>query len=79
MTQGDPVSPTVFNIVVDAVVRGVMLEVCVPQEDKHGLGWATGEHTIVLYANKVRITGRNTIWIWTMLTAVVRIFERVGR
>ena len=27
VTQGDPVSPTVFNIVVDAVVRKVLLEV----------------------------------------------------
>ena len=38
VTQGEPVSPTVFNIVVEAVVRAVLMEVCRPQEAKHGLG-----------------------------------------
>ena len=27
VTQGDPVSPTIFNILVDAVVRAVLMEV----------------------------------------------------
>ena len=31
-TQGDPVSPMIFNIVVGAVVREVLLKVYVPQE-----------------------------------------------
>ena len=51
VTQGDPVSPTVFNIVVDTVVRVVLLEVCRPQEAKHMLGWASGEHKIVFYVD----------------------------
>ena len=38
VTQGYPVSPTIFNIVVDAVVRAVLLEVRVPQEAQHELG-----------------------------------------
>ena len=38
MTQGYPVSPTIFKIVVDAVVREVILEVCGPQEAQHGFG-----------------------------------------
>ena len=42
VTQGNPVSPTIFNIVVDAVVRVFQLEVCDPQESHHGLGWASG-------------------------------------
>ena len=28
VTRGDPVSPTIFNIVVYKVVRSVLLEVC---------------------------------------------------
>ena len=31
VTQGGPVSPTVFNIVVDAVVRAVLLEFLAPK------------------------------------------------
>ena len=30
VTQGDPVSMTIFNIVVDAVVRAALQEVCGP-------------------------------------------------
>ena len=46
VTQGDPSSPEIFNIVVDAVVMVVLLEVCGPQEAQHGFIWAAGEHSI---------------------------------
>ena len=42
VTQGDSVSMTILNIVVDAVVRADLLEVCVPQEAHHGFGRAAG-------------------------------------
>ena len=42
VTQGDSVSLTILNIVVDAVVRADLLEVCVPQEAHHGFGRAAG-------------------------------------
>ena len=42
VTQEEPVSPTIFNVVADLVVRPIMMEVCGPQESQHGLGWATG-------------------------------------
>ena len=32
LTQGEPLSPTVFNIVASALVGAVLLEVFVPQE-----------------------------------------------
>ena len=32
VTQWDPFYPTLFNIIVDAAVRAVLLEVCIPQE-----------------------------------------------
>ena len=77
LTQGDPVSPTIFIIVVDSVVRAVLLKVCVPQEAQHVFGWAAGEHNICFYAYDGWISGRNPIWVQTALTAMVRIFERV--
>ena len=42
VTHGDLVSPTIFNIVVDVVIRADLLEVCGPQEAQHGFGWAVG-------------------------------------
>ena len=75
VTQGNPVSPTTFNIVVDAVVRVDLLEVCGPQETEHWFGWAEVEHNICSYADGGRIAGRNKIWVHTALTDMVRIFE----
>ena len=36
VTQGYTVSSKIFNIVVDALVRVVLIEVCRPQEAHHG-------------------------------------------
>ena len=58
MTQGDPASPMIFNIVVDAVVQVVLEEVCSLQEAQHIMGWVTGEINIVFYADGGRIAGR---------------------
>ena len=69
------VSLTIFNIVVDIVVRVVLTEVCGPQEAHHGFGWAAGEHKIVFCADGGGIAGYNPIWFQTTLTAMVRIFK----
>ena len=61
MTQWDPVSPTIFNIVVDTLVREVLLEVCGPQEAQHGFGWLVVENNICVYADDRQIMGRNSI------------------
>ena len=77
VTQGGSLSPTLFKIVVNAVVRLVMLEILGPQESHHWLRWFTGEHNIVLYADDDRIIGRNPIWVQRTLTTLVRMFESV--
>ena len=75
---GDPVSFTIFNIVVDAVVRAVIMEVCGPQEEHHGFVWAAGNHNIVFYADDGRILERNPIRVQTTPTDMVRMFEIMG-
>ena len=77
MTQGDSVSPIFFNVVMDAVVRSVLLEVCGLQEAQHELGWETGEHNIVFYGEYSCIAGHKTIWVQKNLTVVVIMFEGV--
>ena len=47
VTQVNPASPMVLNIVVDPVVRAVVEEVCRPQEAQHGMGWAMGGRHLV--------------------------------
>ena len=63
VTWGDPVLPTLLNIIVDSVVRATLQEICGPQEAHHGFGWSTGEHNIFLYADDGRIAGRDPIWV----------------
>ena len=51
MTQGDPASPVIFNIVVDVVVRAVLEELCSPKESHHGMLGVEGERYFFLNAD----------------------------
>ena len=77
VTQGDPFSLKIFNIVVYEVVRAGLLEVFGPQESHHRFGWAAGEHNIVFYADNGKTAMSNPIWLQTTLKDMVSIFERV--
>ena len=75
---GRPGTPTLFNIIVDAVVRATLQDICRPQEAQHGFGWSAGEHNICFYVDDGQIAGRYPIWVQAALTTMVRMFERVG-
>ena len=57
VTQGGPVSPSVFNILVNVVIRVVMLELFSPQEDQNWLDWEASENDILFYADYGCIVG----------------------
>ena len=38
VTQGDPVSPALFNIIVDAVVKETLQDICGSQEAQNSFG-----------------------------------------
>ena len=50
----------IFNIVLDAVLRAVLTEVCGTQEDHHRLGWVPGERNLVFYEDDAR---RHPDWV----------------
>ena len=56
MTQGDPDLLTIFNIVMEAVVRAVLLEIYWSKELHNGLGCPEGEHKIFLCADNGHIS-----------------------
>ena len=76
MIQGDPVYLKLFNIIVDAVVRATLKEICGPQESQHGFGWSGREHNICFYADDGQISGRDPTWVHAAMTTMVRMFER---
>ena len=46
VTQEYLVSPKLFNVIVDTVVRATLQEICGPQEAQQGFEWLAGEHNI---------------------------------
>ena len=54
--QGDLVSLPIFNILVHALIRAVLLEVSGTEESQHGFGWVEGKHKF-FYADNGRISG----------------------
>ena len=78
VTHREPVSPTIFNRVVDAIVWSMLLEGCGSQEALHGLVWAAGGQDIMFYSDGGRIVGGNPVWVQRTLTTIVRVSEQVG-
>ena len=78
VTQGDPASPIIFNVVVDMVLQAVLEEVCSPQEAQHGMGWEAGKNNLVFYADDGRIVGWDHKWVQDALTVMVEMFWRMG-
>ena len=78
MTQGDPLSPTIFNVVVDAVVRH-WVTLAVAEAEKRG-GWGReGRHQAALfYADNGMVSSSDRQWLQWAFTQLVRLFERVG-
>ena len=51
VTQGDPLSPTIFNMVVDAVICHWVMVVTSAEAGMGGLGFTIIDCTAYLYAN----------------------------
>ena len=51
VTQGDPLSPTIFNVIVDAVLCHLVTVVAGEEEDPDGFGRAAGCIVKFLYAD----------------------------
>ena len=78
MTQGDPLSPTIFNVVVDAVVRhwvnGVMGEA-----EARGETGGEGRHQAALfYDDDNMVVLSDPAWLQGAFTAMVGLFDMVG-
>eukprot|EP00978_Attheya_sp_CCMP212_P016906 scaffold44614_cov73-Attheya_sp.AAC.3 len=78
VTQGDPVSPTIFNIMVDAVVRYWLSLVCGENVAANGLGYEVKEKYVIFYADHGLLLSCNQEWVQESFDILIGIFEHVG-
>ena len=78
VTQGDPLSPTIFNVVVDAVVRH-WVTMALDKAEKRGEGGDEGRYQVALfYADDDMVALSDPHWLQWAFNALVSLFERVG-
>ena len=76
--QGDPLSPTIFNVVVNAAVRHWVTMV-LDKAEKRGERGDEGRHQAALfYADDGMVASPDPCWLQWAFNALVSLFERVG-
>jgi hypothetical protein len=79
VTQGDPASPTLFNVLVDAIVRHwLTLVLDDGSTDDDGLGLSVRHRLVLFYADDGLIAARDNDWLQSALGVLTELFERVG-
>ena len=78
MSQGDPLSPIIFNVVVDAVVRH-WVTLAVEEAEMRGERGREGRHQAALFcADDGMVTSFDPRWVQWAFTNLVGLFDRVG-
>ena len=78
LTQSDPLSPTIFNVVVDAVVRHWVNGLVDEAEAKGETGREGRHQSAIFYADDSMVVSSDPAWLQGAFTALVAIFDRVG-
>ena len=78
VTQGDPLSPTIFNVVVDALVCH-WVTLSVEDAEKKGERGKEGRHQAALfYADYGMVTLSDPCWLQRAFNDLVGLFELMG-
>ena len=78
MTQGDPLPPTIFNVVVYAVVRH-WATMALAESEKRGERGGEGRHQAALfYADDDMAALSDPRWLQWVFDALVSLFKRMG-
>ena len=78
MTQGDPLSLTILNVVVNSVVCHWILLVSVCTRGQYGRGMEVLHCAAFLYADDGLVALTDPVWLQRMFYSMTRFFDRVG-
>ena len=78
VTQGDLLSPTIFNVVVDAVVRHWIEGLVTENEEKGETGREGRHQSAVFYTDDGMVVSSDPAWLQGDFSALVAIFDRVN-
>ena len=78
VTQGNPLSPTIFNVVVDAVVQHWLTVVIVGVEERGKRGQEGRHHASLFYADGDMVTLSDSCYLQGAFNILVGLFDRVG-
>ena len=77
MTQGDPLSPTIFNVVVDAVVRHWVTVMVEGAEERGEHGQEVRHNNSLFYADNDMVASSDLQWLQGAFITLVGLFDRV--
>ena len=78
VTQGDLLSPTIFNVVVDAVVRHLVTGVTAEAEAWRELRKEGRHQAALFYADNGMVASSDPGWLQGAFNTLVGLFDRVG-
>jgi exonuclease III len=78
LTQGDPLSPTIFNVVVDAIIRAWLSSMDDGAETTEGFGFNVFEKIACFYADDGMIGARDNEWLQVAISRLADLFDRIG-
>ena len=76
--QGDPPPPTIFNVVVDAVVRNWVTVEIAGAEERGERGKEGRHHASLFYADDGMVASSDPCWLQSEFNTLVGLFDRVG-
>ena len=78
VTQGDPLLPTIFNVVVNALVRHWVLVMVEGAEEQGGRRKYGRHQNPLFYADDGMVTSSDPRWLKRAFSTLVGLFDRVG-
>jgi hypothetical protein len=78
LTQGDPLSPTIFNVVVDAIIRAWLASLDDGAETTEGFGHNVFDKIACFYADDGMIGARDNEWLQVAILRLTYLFDRIG-